>query len=96
MNKKREVLNRNRKANLFSKYGITCDDYDRMLVEQYGCCKICGKRPGKRRLHIDHDHDSGAVRGLLCQNCNHLLGNAKDSPDILRLAASYLEEYCIE
>lgn len=62
------------------KYGITVEDYDLMLAEQGGVCKIC-KRPetsvrnGKvRRMPVDHDHDTGEVRGLLCMLCNSRLG----------------------
>lgn len=59
-----------------TKYGITPDDYDRMLEQQGWVCAICGSPPppSKRRLHIDHDHETGKVRGLLCTRCNTALG----------------------
>jgi len=67
------------------KYGITVDDYESLLSSQGGVCAICGKaQPGKqrkgsspgrvRRFHVDHDHDTGRVRGLLCLRCNSCLG----------------------
>ncbi len=61
-------------------YGITSDEYDRLLELQGGRCAICRARPKSKRLAVDHDHKSGAVRGLLCSRCNHdLLGSAWDS-----------------
>jgi hypothetical protein len=58
-----------------------------MLAEQEGSCKVCGM-PGK--LHVDHDHETGAVRGLLCGGCNHALGHAGDNPNVLEALANYL------
>lgn len=62
-------------------YGITEEDYNKMFVEQNGVCKICGNTPhehGKskmsRVLHIDHDHSTSKIRGLLCSRCNGALG----------------------
>lgn len=56
----------------WKKRGIELDDagYDRLLEAQGGGCALCGATPKKRRLHVDHDHRSGAVRGLLCYRCN--------------------------
>lgn len=53
-------------------YGITSDDYKRMLDVQHGACAICGRVPSYR-LHVDHDHETGAIRGLLCVRCNNFL-----------------------
>lgn len=64
-----------------------------MLQHQGGVCAICNLPPrGKLPLNVDHDHKTGAVRGLLCWTCNHrLLPAAKDSPQRLSAAADYLE-----
>lgn len=61
-------------------YGITGDEYAALLKRQGGKCAICRARPKSKRLAVDHDHKSGAVRGLLCSRCNHdLMGAAWDS-----------------
>ena len=73
-------------------YGITSLDYDSLLALQGGRCAICRQRPGKIRLAVDHDHKSGAVRGLLCGRDNHdLLGAGYDSVDKLQAAVDYLK-----
>ncbi|MDT0381443.1 endonuclease VII domain-containing protein [Streptomyces sp. DSM 42041] len=72
-----------------SRYGITIQDYDRMFAEQDGKCAACGDTP-QHRLHVDHDHDTGAVRGLLCAFCNKGLGCFQDDPNRLLGAAAYL------
>lgn len=67
-------------------------DYDLMVKAQNNCCSICkNKAPEGERLHIDHDHETGEVRGLLCMQCNTLLGKAYDNPEVLCAAASYIE-----
>jgi hypothetical protein len=53
--------------------GITDDDYEALLAAQGGGCAICGNPPKTRRLHVDHDHKTGKVRGLLCHRCNRAL-----------------------
>lgn len=82
-----------------SKYDLSPADYDRMEAEQGGVCAICGgTQPPKGtrrggRLYVDHDHTTGAVRGLLCAPCNYALGAFKDSPAVLRSAAAYLDAH---
>ncbi len=73
-------------------YGISYEDYMKMFRSQNGACAICNnpKLLTKRRMHIDHDHTTGKVRGLLCHNCNLVLGHAKDSAKILMSAVVYL------
>lgn len=76
-------------------YGITLDDYDAMLETQGGGCAICGKMPEEHgaRLHVDHDHETDEVRGLLCRNCNAGLGWFLDSPGLCKTAMLYLQKY---
>ena len=75
------------------KYNLTLDEYRLMLERQRGVCALCGRPPTVRakRLHVDHDHATGKVRGLLCISCNSGLGLLKDSPALLRKAARYIE-----
>ena len=76
-------------------YGITIEDYDRMLEEQGGRCAICRTdTPGGSgaRFAVDHNHETGEVRGLLCNNCNRGLGHLQDSVLILEQAIRYLNE----
>ena len=81
-----------RQSKLKRTYGITVDEYNQLLEFQERGCAICGKKPDDcaRRLHVDHDHETDAVRGLLCSNCNTGLGVFKDSPVLLRKAIEYL------
>jgi hypothetical protein len=73
-------------------YGITIADYDRILSRQHGLCAICGEqRPEERTLHVDHDHATGTVRGLLCFRCNNALGDLRDDHELFRRAADYLD-----
>ncbi len=75
------------------RYGITIDDYEIMLSAQGGVCAIC-RQPEKtgQRLAVDHDHETKAIRGLLCGRCNRTLGLLDEDPDRFRAAASYLEK----
>jgi hypothetical protein len=75
-------------------YGITQEQYDRWLAEQSGRCAICRGLAEESRygvLAVDHCHNKGHVRGLLCDRCNMLLGRWKHDPELLRRAAEYLE-----
>lgn len=73
-------------------YGISTREYNAILQMQGGVCAICGCRPGKKRFPVDHDHQTGAVRGVICKRCNHdLLGAAHDDVELLRRAVAYLE-----
>jgi len=77
---------------LKSAYNITLEQYDRMLTEQDNVCVICGTDyPGKQgRFVVDHNHVTGEVRGLLCNQCNVGLGALQDNPSLLLKAAQYL------
>jgi len=78
-------------------YGLAAGDYERMYKEQGGTCAICQRATGKtKRLAVDHDHDTGLVRGLLCGPCNKLVGYFRNSPEAFRRAAAYLEKANIE
>ena len=77
-------------STLKNKYGITLDDYNRILKEQNNSCIVCGATPDKQRLHVDHNHITGEVRGLLCQACNVSIGKMKESPELLERLASYI------
>lgn len=79
-------------SKLKKKYGITAEDYEALLVKQNHGCKICGKTEEKngRRLAVDHCHENGYVRGLLCSNCNKGLGCFQDDTDRMRVAMTYL------
>ena len=80
----RKIIYRETRYNLDSKAIAS------LLKKQNNKCVICHSVLTDR-FHVDHSHLIGNVRGLLCQNCNHGLGNFMDSPDILRSAAIYLE-----
>lgn len=70
-------------------YGIT-----RELAAEYRsrtACDVCGGGPRGKGLHVDHCHESGKIRGVLCHGCNLALGNAEDNPERLRALADYLE-----
>lgn len=76
-----------------SQYGLTQEQFDAMLQKQDGFCAICRKPESAkgRRLSVDHSHSTNKVRGLLCLQCNVLLGNARDSVSLLQAAIVYLE-----
>lgn len=74
------------------RYGLTLSEYNTLLEAQGDRCAICGKMPEEngRRLSVDHNHKTGQIRGLLCQNCNRGLGSFKDNPEITASATDYL------
>ena len=75
-------------------FGITLDVYNSVLAAQDGVCAICKAiNLNGRRLSVDHDHRTGAVRGLLCHNCNSAVGHLKDNPLLIEAAAQYLREH---
>lgn len=89
-----------RKAMYKRRYGMTVEQYQAMVTLQNGLCYICHRPPTGRRaegeqplLHVDHDHNTGAIRRLLCSKCNQAIGLMDDSPDRLLAAAAYLEEH---
>lgn len=85
-----------RKHLLKYKYGVAYEWYEGLLQEQQGGCAICGSdvpAKGRKHLCVDHDHSTGAVRGILCSDCNIGISHFKDSPDRLRAAAKYIEDH---
>ena len=91
--KRRESAKRSmRKSQLWVQYKLSESQYDAMLAGQSGVCAVCQEEcVSGNRLAVDHDHDSGFVRGLLCSQCNHSAGKMKDSPQLLRKLADYIE-----
>lgn len=100
--------NQVRHYGLMRSYNLTLTEYALMFAKQNGVCAICGnpethKVPGRKRsdgdgktvrdLSVDHCHETGRVRELLCNACNHVLGAAKDDPEILRKAADYIDRH---
>ena len=73
-----------------SRYGISQVDYDRLLTEQRGCCAICWQE-SREELAVDHDHETGQLRGLLCRQCNTLVGVVESGH--VNLAIQYLKKY---
>lgn len=72
-------------------YGITPEQYEEIFARQGRRCGICRAKPASIRFAVDHDHQSGEVRGILCKRCNHdLLGGAHDSIDLMWAAMKYL------
>lgn len=72
-------------------YGLSLDDYQTMLDRQDGACALCLKKPGQRNLSVDHDHETGRVRGLLCQKCNRMLGGFEGSVEVLGRTVAYMQ-----
>lgn len=93
------VYRKKRNTQLRSLYGLSLEDYESLEEAQGGVCMVCGEteketyRGKLKPLAVDHCHETGAVRGLLCSRCNVILGKAKDSPDLLRKAADYLRHH---
>jgi hypothetical protein len=87
-----EKTRAHRRKERLSKYSLSVEQYDFMFASQGRACAICGASASAGQgFHIDHCHTTGAVRGILCQNCNIGIGNLQDDPEILRRALTYLE-----
>ncbi len=76
-----------------NKYGLTEEDYIKMIDAQKGCCWICdtSEKDNGKRLVVDHNHVTGKVRGLLCGRCNTGIGGFRDDVELLSAAISYLK-----
>lgn len=86
---------------LMQNYGLSLETYNVMLAAQGGVCAICkgnetyvpkGHTKAKP-LSVDHNHTTGAIRGLLCSNCNYVIGHCKENIEVLREAIKYIEKY---
>lgn len=92
-----KTTEKRREHHLRYTYGLSPDDYTNLYKLQGGCCALCKKPEVKgiltgkgRDLVVDHDHETGTIRGLLCRNCNVGLGQFEDSPILLQSAIDYL------
>jgi hypothetical protein len=88
-----------RKGHLKARYGITIEQYDAMLKKQQGVCAICTNPEtvnNKKWLAVDHDHNTGFIRGLLCHDCNTGIAKLKDSQALLKSAIWYLDKSKVE
>ena len=87
-------ISKSRYSKVKKTYGLEPEEYNNLLKRQQHKCAICGVDEAdlKMRLHVDHDHKNGHVRGLLCTNCNVGLGNFKDSQEFLLYALLYLQD----
>lgn len=81
-----------RKWMLKSQYGLTTEQFEDMRKAQSDCCAICGERIAGKNCHVDHCHQTGIVRGLLCSLCNLGIGMFKDDPTRLSSAIAYLQQ----
>jgi len=90
---KEKTYNTKRKHLLKKNYGMTLEDYNKMWTEQSGKCAICNKHEQElgNVLFVDHCHNTGKVRGLLCRNCNTGIGLLQEDLNIILSAAKYLE-----
>jgi hypothetical protein len=86
-----EIREQQVNARLLKRYGITINEYNKKFEEQDGRCMICSKEHiSEKRMHVDHDHETGQVRGLLCAPCNNHLG-ILENEEWVKKAKSYLE-----
>lgn len=97
---KKEYVKNNEESIYFKRilktYGLTKEKYEEILKNQMGGCAICGKQvnaKGKKRLHIDHDHQTGKIRGLLCHLHNTMIGQGGDVLEELEKAIQYLKTH---
>lgn len=82
------------RIHVYRTYQITPKQWDAMLARQGGVCAICKGAPSTRKgYHVDHDHTTGKLRGLLCSACNTGLGSFRDNPRFMRAAIDYLKQH---
>lgn len=84
-------LKKLREIHLRNKFKLTLEEYEAILDAQGGACALCECPPTPGiSLHVDHDHGTGEIRGLLCMRCNNALGLFREDPDLLKRAARYV------
>lgn len=89
--KYRKMAQYNARYHLLRQYGLTWEEFEAMFERQNGLCPICTESLKRgSSTHIDHDHDSGAIRGLLCSRCNQAIGLLRESTDNMERAIAYL------
>jgi hypothetical protein len=94
--KRPEVVRRVRNQQLLKAFGITVEQYDALLAKQGGKCAICGKERAslfEKHMAVDHDHETGAIRGILCEGCNVGLGFFLDNVTLLKNAIRYINAH---
>lgn len=77
---------------LSRRYSLTVEEYQELLISQGGVCAICGGSDEQQAFVVDHDHNTGQVRGILCHRCNCMLGFGRDDTTILQAGIEYLKE----
>jgi hypothetical protein len=94
-NKSKKKRISNRKYELKKRFNLTLEDYDLLLSTQHNRCKICELHVSDlpNSLAVDHCHQTGKIRGLLCTNCNLGLGNFRDNKNYLAAAIAYMDDY---
>lgn len=93
-----DCLERQRNCDLTRKYGISSQEYNDLFQIQNGCCNICFKtleEINERYFCVDHCHNSGVIRGLLCRKCNSGIGMFDDNPKILKSALEYITRHTV-
>lgn len=88
-----EAKKASRATHLKKQFNMTPQQYEDKLRLQGGCCAICRSIPRKRSLHVDHNHKTGQIRGLLCYRCNYALGLLADDVQRVFKMAAYLKMY---
>ncbi|SRR6266496_2927944 len=88
------VLTKDRRSRLRLRFGISLEEYNKLLFQQNYVCAICGEKDKTgRNLCVDHDHETGEIRGLLCISCNTIVGHCKEDRTILYKISDYLFKY---
>lgn len=91
--KRNQHLARMRRAHNKRRHGLSVEEYDRLLAEYGDFCAICGcSLIRSKRCHIDHDHRTNEIRGVLCNKCNMAIGLLRERPDLLKAAELYLRQ----